>query len=307
MHVTLHLGAHRTGVATLQRFLLANRRDLHANRIAAWVSPELRAGMISGLVRRPEAVSLKDERTGRRSVGLLRLRQDRLEKQGRARLIVSEPYMIGTPGTCLRSGRLYPWAGERLLQFQHAFADRCDRILISIRSYDRFWTSLLASRLAEGYRFPDAAALDRLVTQPLRWRHLIAEVAHVFPRARLFLAAQEAFCALPERQFAALSGITFLPGQVSRMAEARGWHRRSPTADRMRALLRDRGQEAPVRADGSGRWYPFDELQRTALLAQYSEDLAWLRGGAGGLATLIEHADTPQPIRSDSNWRISPR
>lgn len=299
MHVTLHLGAHRTAATTFQRFLALNARWLTAEGLATWVPPETRRGLLSGLVRRPEAITLDLERLGRHSAGRLRMRQHRLERSGVTRLLVSEQNLIGTARGCLRNGRLYPYVFERLDRVVPAFHDRCDRIVLSIRAYDRFWSSLISRAAMQGYPPPDSAARDRLVTQPRRWRRVIEEIAAAFPRAELIVLPHERFAGRPERQLAAMTGFPLTPGFAVRMAGVRNWEARGPSSEGICEVLADRGHLAPIPISSTGRWLPFDRDQRAALVAQYAEDLAWLRAGAGGHARLMERADAEELRKMD--------
>ncbi|WP_141134922.1 hypothetical protein [Tropicimonas sediminicola] len=264
--------------------------------VAAWLAPDTRRGMMSALVRRPEAVSLIDERIGRRSLRAMRLRQERLARQGVGRLIVSEPAMIGMPAQCFAQERLYPWPGERLGRFLPAFEDRCDRIVLTIRAYDRFWASLMAQAVVCGHPLPSRALLDRLVLQPLRWRRLVEEVASCFPHAEVLVLPFERLAGMPERQLAAMLGRPLPLGVAGHMAGVRDWHRRSPSTPHLGRVLSDHSGSlpGPLSVDVTGRWQPFDDVQRAAFAEHYAEDLAWLRSGANGRATLIATADASE-------------
>ncbi len=297
MDITLHLGAHRTGATTLQRFLAGNAAILGGDGVVAWTPPRTRRGLFSGLVRRPDAISLPLERTGRRSLGVIAVQVAQLERAGMLRLIVSEQNMLGTAEECLRCERPYPWASERLQRFVPAFHARCDRVVLTIRSYDRFWSSLSAQGILSGWPVPDAARLDRLVTQPRRWRRVIEEIAAALPRAQVFVIPFEAMTGVPERQLAVLTGQSLPTGQAARMTGARDWLCRSPSPDTISEILADRGHFELVRVSSDDRWTPFDDNQHATLVAQYAEDLAWLRAGADGHATLIERAES-QDLRA---------
>lgn len=294
MHVTLHLGAHRTGATTLQRFLSLNARAFAAEDIALWMPPQTRRGLFAGLVKRPDAITLELERKGRNSCGRIRMRQDQLARRGTQRLLVSEQNLIGTPEECLRSERLYPWVFERLDRVVPGFHESCDRIVLSIRAYDRFWESLLSREVMNGWPLPDHRTTDRLVTQPRRWRRVIEEVAAAFPRAELLIWPYERLSGLPERQLAAMTGQILTPGFAARMAGVRSWEARGASAEAICEVIADCGHLAPIPMSADGRWQLFDRDQRAALVAQYAEDLAWLRKGADGHATLIERADADE-------------
>ncbi|NDR56011.1 hypothetical protein [Aliiruegeria sabulilitoris] len=291
MHVTLHLGAHRTGASTMQNFLTSNARLLAQEGIAVWAPPQTRRGMLSGLVRRPDRITLPLERLGRHSCGRLQVLQHSAARAGMERLILSEQNLLGTVAECLRSERLYPWVFERLNRVVPALHGSCDRIVLGIRAYDRFWTSLLGQAVLNGHSAPDRAVLDRLVTQPRRWRRVIEEISAAFPSARLFVWPYERLGGLPERQLAAMTGNSLSPGFAVRMAGVRSWEARAPTPEDICEVMADCGHLAPIPISSDGRWLPFDLDQREALVAQYAEDVAWLRSGANGHATLIERAD----------------
>jgi len=286
--VVLHIGAHRTGTTTLQSYLAQNRVELLQAGAEVWGPERTRSGLFSGLVKRPDDITREVAQRAQRSTGRIKMEMHRLHHIGRQSLIVSEENMIGAMGNNLRASRLYPAVGARLDRFATAFGDRCRRIAISIRSYDSYWASGLAFALPRGRAMPDQTALDRLVTQPMRWRQLIEQAAAVFPRAEVVVWPFEAFCGQPERQLSLMLGDgAALPGRGRRE-----WINASPGRDALRRVLLDRDEaEAAERLPaGDGRWQPFAPHQSAVLRAQYQEDLTWLRHGADGLATYIEDA-----------------
>ncbi|MDV7145260.1 hypothetical protein R3X27_21465 [Tropicimonas sp. TH_r6] len=217
-----------------------------------------------------------------------------MERRGLSRLLVSEQNLLGTAANCLKSERLYPWAFERLDRVVPGFHERCDRIILSIRAYDRFWASLLTQQVLNGFPAPDRAALDRLVTQPRRWRRIIEEISAAFPRAQVIICPSERFAPRPEQQLAVMTGGSLSPGFASRMAGVRSWEARGATPEDICEVMADCGHLAPIPISSDERWLLFDRDQREALIAQYAEDLAWLRAGANGHATLIERADADE-------------
>jgi len=198
--------------------------------------------------------------------------------------------MIGSMRDNLSLAQLYPDAKDRLERFAGAFGFRCKRVVLSIRSYEKYWASVLAFMVVRGWAAPDTAALDRLVTQPRRWQDVIKEVASVFPSAELVIWPFEGLVGQPEKQLALMNGRYPLPQTRGR----REWHNASAGSAKIRQILRDRCDF--VRADAlpedCARWQPFDAPHVAALCAQYDEDIAWLRGGADGVATYIENSDS---------------
>lgn len=283
MHVTLHLGAHRTGMGGLLGALMANAAPLQRSNIAVWNPDDLRGGMGGGLVRRNGRVSIAQEKQYRRASGRLQLRQNQLERDGFERLLVLGPDFLGQPSDSLGREVMYPDAMERMLRSAPAFVDRCDRVTLSIRRADRWWSSALATSVALGRWLPQPEELAALSRHPRQWRHIIREVAKVFPKAELIVWPSEVLMDLPERQIAAMTGDPDDPLLVP----YRGRLERAPDATRLERSLAKRGTPAVLPRDETGRWAPFTPQEVDAFAAQYQEDLAWLRAGAGGLATAI--------------------
>ncbi len=285
MDAILHLGAHRTGTTTLQAYLRRNREALLDLRIAVWEPERMRGGLANGLTGATGALTPQAMRTAGRSVGLMRLEMARLEMAGIDRLLVSEENMIGSVRDNLMRSRLYPQLVPRLARFAGVFSGRCSRVVIAIRSYESYWASALAFALPNGLPMPDAARLDRLVTQPRRWQRVIEEVANSFPRAECLVWPFEALIGRPEAQLAVLTGEP-----VPVMQEPRRWLHPSPTRAMLRQALIDRGELCAAASipPGNGRWQPFGPDHVEVLRALYAEDMAWLRDGAGGCATLID-------------------
>lgn len=300
MDVILHLGAHRTGATTLQHFLTANAGALAESGTVTWTPPQTRQGMMAGLVKRPDRISMKEEKRGRRSVGVMRTLMEILEDDGVDRLIVSEPNMIGTRDHNIKTKRLYPWLGERLDRFAPAFFDRCTRVALVIRSYDTYWRSVLNAAVIDGFPMPSEELRDHLVTQPMRWKQAIEDVARVFPQAQLVVWPFEALVAQPERQLGILTDNA-LP--ATRFSATREWKNGGPRPQYLAEVLADRGEPemaAKVLAQvGARRWEPFTSDQREALCAEYQDDLAWLRSGASGLATFVDEVDMQDPPATD--------
>ena len=296
MDIILHIGAHRTATTTLQQFLLRNRTELREAGVAVWGPEQTRNGLFAGLIQGPQSVTPQEERRGARSCGVISIELARLRKSQCRQLIVSEENMIGSVRNNLHLSRLYPEISQRLLRFHRSFDGTVRRIGISVRSYETYWASCLSYGLGQGHPLPSGDVLDRLVTQPYRWRDVIVEVARLFPGVEIVVWPFERFAGRPEAQLAMLTdGVRIrvpLPG-------AREWINPSPRRDKLRMILSMRG-EADLCAfvpEGDGRWMPFDADQQDALRTQYRADLAWLRGGADGMARMVDD----QPPRA-TQW-----
>jgi len=293
MDVTLHVGAHRTGTTTLQRFLEANRSHLAAQGIGVWGPRRTRDGLFAGLVKAPNRITVEDMKRGDRSTGLIRVELARAELAGLRHMIVSEENMIGSMENNVNLRRLYPHAKVRIERFAGAFGTGCSRILLTIRSYDRHWASTLGFCLKIGYNLPDATLLKALVAQPIRWSRIVRDISTAFPEAEIIVSPFEGMVGLPEHQLETLLG--FAP--AGPFSATREWHNASPDRRGLASILSDyQGQDVPqgehALRTGIGPWQPFTEDQRALMRAAYSQDLAWLRAGADGLATYIDSPDS---------------
>lgn len=288
--VILHLGAHRTGTTTLQVYLENNRDNLNQIGTEFWGGNRTRSGLFSGLVKRPCEITHDAVLRGERSSGLIRMELDRLTHCLVDTLIVSEENMIGVMGNNLEQAQLYPDAKARLQRFAPAFEHRCKRIALSVRSYDKYWASVMAFLVERGHEMPCDDLLDRLVTQPRRWRDVIGEIASVFPRAQLMVWPFEGLIGQVDAQLATLNG-----GRVPATMRGRDdWHNASAGLGKLRQVLKDRGQHrrASQIPAGDSRWQPFADNHIAAFRDQYADDINWLRSGADGIATYVENADS---------------
>ena len=292
MDVILHIGAHRTGTTTFQRFMQANRAHLRGQGIGYWGPGKTRAGLFRGLMRAPHRITPEDEHLAARTRGRIALQVTDLEAEGTHTLIVSEENMLGGMWANVEAARLYSDAGERLARIATAFSPHPVRVGLAIRSYDRHWASQLAHSVKRGQGLPDAGALEAIATQPVRWTRIIRQVAAAFPQAEVVVWPFEALIGLPELQLGALFGQAIQGPFQAR----REWHNSSLSVQDLRKLIHDEGVPDAALArmgNGVGRWHPFTNTQTALMRAAYAQDLAWLRGGADGLATYI---DSPEAI-----------
>ena len=287
MDITLHIGAHRCGTTTLQHFLNRNSEILSHSGIAVWTPERTRSGLFSGLIARPQDQNSLAERRAARSSGRIETEITLLRKAGYKQLLVTEENMTGSARNNLRQFSLYPSVGDRLNQFRRGFGSGCARIALSIRSYDDYWASAFAFAVAQGHKMPGPEEIAALVDQPRRWRNVIFETAAVFPEAEICVWPFERFGTQPAAQLEILSANAPLSGQLT---GKNCWHNQSPKLPKLRRILRLRGEDraADTLPSGNGVWMPFNAQQRLQLSHYYQADLAWLRGGADGLARLIE-------------------
>lgn len=287
MDITLHIGAHRCGTTTLQHFLNRNSEILNNSGIAVWTPERTRSGLFSGLIARPQDQNSLAERRAARSSGRIETEIALLRKAGYKQLLVTEENMTGSARNNLRQFSLYPSVGDRLNQFRRGFGSGCARIGLSIRSYEDYWASAFAFAVAQGHKMPGPDDIAALVEQPRRWRNVVIETAAIFPEAEICVWPFERFGTEPAAQLEILSANALVSG---RLTGHDSWHNQSPKLPKLRRILRLRGEDQAAEAlpSGNGAWMPFNAQQRMQLSHHYQADLAWLRGGADGLARLIE-------------------
>lgn len=282
MEILLHLGAHRTATTTLQHMLGQSHVGLQGAGLAYWGPKRLRAGLFDGLYNGDDTLL---PGKARRAQARIRLQARSIADQGTALLFVSEENMLGNMRRLLGQTRLYDGAGARVARFAQGFDGHGMTLGLSIRCYDAFWTSVIGWRLRHGGALPDTALCERLITQPRRWRHVIADLAQAMPGIAIRVWTHEAMAGRPDYLIAQLTGAKL----VMRWQDA--WRNPTPHAARMIADCRDADMKgAEMLPQRAGRFMPFSTHQRAILRAQYQEDLDWLAAGAGGLATYIDTA-----------------
>jgi len=285
MKITLHLGAHRTASTSLQHYMRHNVAALAEAGIGFWGPRRTRSGLLSGVLpmagRHSAHVQLE------RARGRVLINLEAVACSGCDTLVVSDENMLGATRRNLREHSLYGDAGLRLARFAQAFDGRVDRVVLSLRAQDQYWSSALAFAVARGHRLPQGRDLEALAGGARAWRDVVSDVACAFGGAEILVLTHEALASRPE---ARLAVMTARPIEAMPRAHAREWLNRAPLLGALRAAVTARGG-APARL-GEGtdcaRWQPFDRVQAAALRETYADDLHWLRAGADGLATLIE-------------------
>ncbi|WP_281983290.1 hypothetical protein [Thalassorhabdomicrobium marinisediminis] len=288
MEIALHLGAHGCASTSFHTYLRANQAGLLRQGLACKLPDVTRSGWMGGLFRHPAQITLADEMRGRRAVGRMRLSFALAQCAGVRQLVISDPDLLGRRRENLSATALYPLASERLIRLRDAFAGHRLRIGLSIRSPEDYWTFCLAREVVQGRAAPGVDLLDRLTTQPRRWRHVIRDLKRALPEAEIVVWPFERFLARPDHQLQLLTGQSW-----SAWDAVDSWARRSPTPARLAAAS---GASAPdAAAVTKDRWMPFDAEHRRVLRAEYRRDLAWLKAGAQGFARWCDGAPQPAP------------
>lgn len=299
MDVILHIGCHRTATTTFQTYLSENRSALGRMGVTAWGPDRTRDGLLTGVVPVDSARSPQEQLDRARARIAINIAKER--NAGTQALVISDENMIGASRRCLRQGRLYPDIGQRMARFAHAFDGQVTRAVLSVRSLESYWASVVSYGVARGHRVPDRAALDALATSSRLWQDVVLDVACALPGVALTVMPYEIFAGLPERFLEHMTGLGPMPRR-----HAREWMNQCPSLSQLRKIVTDRGGDPARLPEGAGKWQPFDETQQREMREAYADDLFWLRAGAEGLATLIEETGpvkTGQTPRTDQRKR----
>ncbi len=288
MEISLHIGAHRTGTTTFQRFMTQNRfGDIWGrDGVAFWGPMRTRRGLFSGLIRNTDTTTPRDRAAAQRSCGRIKMEITRLGHDAVSHLVVSDENMIGSMRQNMTALRLYPQIRPRLGAFAPAFGGHRLRITLSVRSYHSYWASSLAYLIKAGHHVPDTDMLDHLVTQPRRWRDVICDVSHVFPEAEITVLPFEGVIGDTQEQFETVLGLKW----PCRLTDSPDICNASPTAGELAGLLRSCGdmRNAALLEAMPDRYMPFDGAQIAKMRADYDADINWLLDGAEGRARYID-------------------
>ncbi|MCX7564822.1 hypothetical protein OS189_00515 [Sulfitobacter sp. F26169L] len=284
MDIILHVGAHRTGSTSFQHYLRGNRAVLMADGTALWEPYMLRKGLFTGLFAKPRMMNGRNLQ--RRAMGRIRMQAAQAMRAGAARLLVSEENMIGAPRACLRSATLYPAIGERMARLDAAFEGRINRVVMSIRAQDLWWSSVAAYGVGRGHTVPDAGRIAGIADSARTWRNVITDMACALPQVKIKVLPFEQFAGQSDKILAAATN------SAAPRNHAQSWLNRSPDAAMLRKKMAENGVPASALpahlVQGEGRWNPFSQTQAAALREAYADDMMWLTAGADGLATLTE-------------------
>jgi len=296
MEIILHIGAHRTATTTFQAYLRDNRAALAGLGVAAWEPHVTRKGLLSGVM--PVAGAAAADEQMRRARARIGRGIETLAAQGMRQLLVSDENMIGTPRHNRRRGALYPDIGGRMQRFSEAFGHGVGRVVLSIRPQDEFWSSVLIYSVMRGHRVPGAAELAALARAGHGWREPITVLARALPGVEIRVLPHHPYAGRPDLRLARMIAQPLHEAPMLPPVTDVEPLNASAELPRLRRLASARGRKPARLPGGEGRWSPFDLAQLCRLREIYSRDIAWLRAGADGLATLIEEEG---PCRAGTN------
>ena len=281
MKVILHIGAHRTGTTSFQSYMREQSGTLQGQGVGFWGPARTRKGLFAGIQPVPGLAGT----AAQRARGRIQLQLARARQNGTHTLVVSDENMMGSVRRNLRSRTLYADVGERFSRYVCAFDGTVDTVVLTVRALDHYWASAAAYGVARGHGVPDPDCAMQIALAARTWRDVITDVACAAPGARIIVAPFETAAARPDTM------LTLAAGTQAPVDHAADRLNRAPSADDLRAILVDRGEDPDQIAAGAGRWTPFDIAARAALREAYADDMLWLVAGADGLATLTEELD----------------
>jgi len=291
MDVILHIGAHRTGTTTFQRYMRDQTDYLERHAIGFWGPHRTRKSVFPGLFRGGGIGRV--ENTAFRAAGRVALQMHGAEQRGARHLLVSDENMLGTARYNLRSGALYPAAGERMARLCDAFRGRISRVVMSVRSQDHWWASAAAMTVGRGHPVPSAQRCEMIANDTRSWRDVITDLACALPDAEIRVLPFEQHMGRPQ---------DILYQATDRRAPIDPkhlWLNRSPDLARLRDVMAQQGGDITQLPQGQGRWLPFSHEQSAQLREAYADDMFWLTAGADGLAHLIT-----DPIRNQTGINL---
>jgi hypothetical protein len=254
MDVVLHVGAHRTASTTFQKTLGASGPALAQAGVVYWGPKCTRSGLFDGLIGAPERLD-----PARRLAGLRRVarRARRAERAGARILLISEENVLGSMRAAVSGGGFYADAGPRVAAVAEAFGTYRLTIAMAVRAQDAWWRSARAFCAA---RDGSLAVQDgHFARQPRGWRDVIGDIAEWTSPCRIAVWSHEAMCHRPEAVAARLD-----------------------LGEDVRGLGTIKNASGPARAAAC------DAETTARLRRRYTDDLDWLRSGAGGLAEFID-------------------
>lgn len=280
MDIILHIGAHRTGTTSFQTYMRRSSGALSARGIAFWGPETTRKGLFSNIYSDRSGRGADTSRS--HECGPVGAPLNAARASGARCLIVSDENFMGGMRNNIRHAALYPQLSGRVVRVTQAFGSEVSTILISPRSLESYWCSVLAFCVKRGVPVPDLQKRTAIARGYRGWRDVIAEIAKALPDVAIKVLPFENYAGRPDRY---LSDAAEIDTPICR---ERAPVNKSPGLPALRRAMSANGQDARALPLGMGRWNPFTNEQHSALRELYADDMMWLRSGANGLAILVE-------------------
>ena len=283
MDIILHLGAHKTASTYLQKRLSRSHGRLKRHQISFHGPKSLRPQINKALCNQ-RGLSMA-EAGHRRQTCLAELIYTE-EAAGTKRLVLSEEQFLGSLREMVLGRDFYQDAPGRLDPIAKALGDRPVHLLLSVRGYANFLSSVYG-QVIRGWRFMpfDQKLRDHFLNQTQGWPELVELILGTFPSAhKITLWPFEDFAgvehqilthmagpavaelkSVPNRPFSAPSQTTidWLHAQA-----AAG---KPPDQDTVNAAY-----ETALKEHGHKPFDPWSVEERAYLDSRYRQDLIWL-------------------------------
>ncbi len=286
--IRVHLGAHKTASTYVQEALDLNRDKSAAAGLAYWPRDSFRPLVATATKR------LRDLKRSRKSRFLDPFSPRHSDAiKGYRRLLdldcdvtISEENLLGGSAECFR-GQIYPSAPLILSDFAAALPDRPVEILIALRSYSSFVSSLYTEALKHGaYIKPERAKAMRSAMRGA-WPRLLTIIREAFPEATILVWRYEDFADLEEDILARLSGLP--AAQIAKPVQ--GDILPSPSAQAIHSYLEEARDLTPVarqvrmralrglypRTATSPKFVLWSEEEAATLAQDYAHDIEAIR------------------------------
>lgn len=273
----LHIGAHRTGTSSLQKFLRDNLEKLQSSEIEVLCPPESRARSILDNVKRRVA--------------------DGLEAPS-SKMIISEENLLGTMRYNIATETLYPTAKGNLKKLSALYQP--DVVMLSIRELGDYWTSsILFSLYRKEIPFPTHEALEAISRTPRTWVDVVKDIQVVFPSSKLIVREFTHLKDNPKRFFkVSTNWQDWNETRLNRRAQ-----NMRPSADEVVSFLVDRSNFNALSRLGDTRdTQIFSQSQRDKMYETYQDDLEKLWKVLG--PSLLENREHPK-VTNKANSLLS--
>ena len=297
--VSLHLGAHRTGTASVWSAFGRADAQLRARGVAIWGPDWIRGGVLHGVLGDPGRLERRNRLLARRTAGRLSLQRRDMAGQGVRRLVLSDAALLGSLRENVLLARLYPSAGVRLRRLA-AVLPGVDRIGLTIRAPETFWASAFAHMMRVGFAPPGRDTIHALTSARRGWRDVITDVIAAFPQAALRVAIHDESADDPT-DFAAWLTDGPLPA-----VKALPFVNAAPGIEALHRQLRAEGHDIHL-PERAGRYAPFSPDDCAILQDRFEADLAWLRAGADGRIDTQTDVPTRGPSAERRPTDVQPR
>ena len=253
MDTVLHIGCHRSGTTTFQSYLRNHSNALRQKGVEFWDPRRTRGALFSGLF--PSKPCPAAAKAQRRAIGRVQVNLAKNEQDGVDAVLVTDENMMGSVRANLRAGALYPAIGERMAWVNEAFDGRLTRVALVIRAQDRYWTSAVSYGVLRGHPVPSAEKLAQIANSPRAWRDVITDLACAMPDTEIRVIPFESYYGNPETLLETTCKLpTVRAGSVD-------WLNRTPTANELRGILLERGDDPDAIPPSRERWMPFNRAQ----------------------------------------------